>query len=51
MTDTPPYHGTPLWVKMLGAIGTVLVLLGITSFLIGHGPPSTTLADWNEVEV
>lgn len=41
MPDSPPYPGTPLWVKVLGIIALVLVLLFVVSHLTGggsHGP-------------
>lgn len=41
MADSPPYPGTPRWVKVFGLIALVLVLLFVVSHLTGggrHGP-------------
>lgn len=42
MADTPPYPGAPRWVKVLGIIATVLVLLFLVLKVTGigghHGP-------------
>ena len=39
MAEPPAYPGAPRWVKVFGIIGIVLILLGVISFLTGHGPP------------
>ena len=42
MADTPPYPGTPRWVKVFGIIALVLVLLVVMIIFTGfggqHGP-------------
>ncbi len=41
MADSPPYPGTPRWVKVFGIIALVLVLLFGAHMLFGgssHGP-------------
>ena len=41
MADPPPYPGTPRWVKVFGAIATIVVLLIVARMFIGggeHGP-------------
>ena len=40
MANRPPYPGTPRWVKMLGIVVIVVVLLVVARMFIGgeHGP-------------
>ena len=41
MANRPPYPGTPRWVKVLGIIVIVVVLLGVAVMFISggeHGP-------------
>jgi hypothetical protein len=43
MADSPPYPGAPRWVKVLGSIALVLVLLFVVLMFTrgphrGHGP-------------
>lgn len=41
MANRPPYPGTPRWVKVLGIIALVLVLLFVAMMFVGggeHGP-------------
>ena len=41
MAGSPPYPGTPRWVKVSGIIALVLVLLVVIMMIIGpgdHGP-------------
>ena len=45
MADSPPYPGTPRWVKVFGIIAIVLILLFVILLLTGrsrHGPGSHT---------
>lgn len=37
MADPPPYPGTPSWVKVLGIIALVLVVMFVILHLTGHG--------------
>jgi hypothetical protein len=38
MANRPPYPGAPRWVKVLGIIAIVVVLLFVIMLLAGHGP-------------
>ena len=38
MANRPPYPGTPRWVKVLGIIAIVVVLLFVIMLLTGHVP-------------
>jgi hypothetical protein len=37
MADSPPYPGTPRWVKVFGIIALVLILLFVIMMLTGRG--------------
>ena len=51
MADSPPYPGTPRWVKVFGIIAVVVVLLFVILLLTrgpggrGHGPGRHTGGD------
>jgi hypothetical protein len=47
MAGPPLYPGTPRWVKVFGIVAVALVLLGVISFLTGHGPPGRHLPSGN----
>jgi hypothetical protein len=53
MAESPRYPGTPRWVKVLGIIALVVVLLFVISLLTGvrhgpglHTPPSSVREDY-----
>ena len=51
MANRPPYPGTPRWVKVLGIIAIVLVLLFVIMLLAGHGPGRHTSSADNGSQV
>jgi hypothetical protein len=45
MANRSPYPGTPRWVKVLGIIAIVVVVLFVIMLLTGHGPGRHTPSD------
>jgi hypothetical protein len=51
MANRPPYPGAPRWVKALGIIAIVVILLFVIMLLAGHGPGRHTLSGEAEGQV